>query len=479
MNLLNFLTCTLQLKLRVEAAINQLKLRHIRGRMRNLARIEAVKEDDRIKQKMSEKRRYENMLKEHAQKLYNVHQNILAQHDALCAQEKTMAKKLPLEFAALSKVNYELLERQYKRRPRVSLKNVTASDLLNLAKYLVDRIKPAYFPTECADYAKILESLDTQPKKLPQSIEATSWDHLTQLRRQKINVELKIKAQQLEISAIERTIAMFEGKIDACKSSEALLRDHLNAARDERMTSEQDAEVQLVLKRGQVELELRGERQDATDAVLVPRAEIERVNEHIRAVGARKLNALKRMIDFRNGMLSIEWEHRCLRMRFKELEEDLHFINNITVTRDLRTYLRRKAKGLRDDKTAVHLEKEIEIARKSQERALSKEINKLEDLRQKIARVKKKNAKLDRTITEMNVARWELEYQRDIIGEMRQCEHTERKMRLIKQRSDLIRKLQDNYAELLALQTEHELLRLRTYPTLEYRTFDDEDKVCQ
>lgn len=446
--------------------------------MRNLARVEAVKEDDRLKQKISEKLRYEDMLEEHLRKLHDVYQDMLAQHDALCTHEKTMMKKFQHEFA-LSKVNIEILERQYKRRPRVALKNVSVSDLLNLAKYLLDRIKPTYFPAECEDYSKILEGLDVRPSELPQSIDASHWDHLTQSRRQKINVELKIKARQLEIAAVERTITVFEGKINACKSSVILLRDRFKTVKDERMMREQDAEVQLVLKCGQVELVLGGERRDAADAVLVPRGEIERVNEHIRVAGARKLDALKRTIDFRHRMLSIEWEHRCLRTRLKELKEDLHFMKDVAVTRDMRIYLKRKAKGLRDDKTMVHLEKEIEIARKSLDKALSKETNKLENLRRKIVCVKKKNAKLDRTITEMNVARWELEYQRDIVGEMRQREHMDRKMRLFKKRSGLIRKLQDNYAELLALQTEHELLRLRTYPTLEYfRTLNDEDKVC-
>ncbi|XP_011695160.1 PREDICTED: cilia- and flagella-associated protein 43-like [Wasmannia auropunctata] len=469
-----------QLKLRVEAAMNQLKLRYIRGCLRNLARIEAVKEDDRVKQEISKKRRYENTLEEHAQKLHAVYQDMLTQHDALCTREKTLVKKFQHEFAALSRVNVELLERQYKRRPKVSLKNsIAISDLFNLAKYLVDRIEPAYFPAECADYSKILDGLDARPTGLPQQIDSSHWDHLTQLRRQKINVELKIRARQLEIAAAERTIAVFESKINACKSSVALFKDRFRTTRDERITCEQDAEVQLVLKRGQVELELRGERRDAADAVLVPREEIERVNEHIRVAGARKLNALKRTIDFRHGMLSIEWEHRCLRTRFKELEEDLHFIRDVTATRDMRTYLKRKTKGLRDDKTAVHLEREIDTARKSLDKTLSKEMNKLEKLRQRITSIKRKNAELDRTITEMNVARWELEYQRDVIGEIRQYEHMDWQMRLFRQRSDLIRKLQDNYAELLTLQTEHELLRLRTYPTLYFRTLDNKDEVCQ
>ncbi|KYN21398.1 WD repeat-containing protein C10orf79 [Trachymyrmex cornetzi] len=467
-----------QLKLRVDAAINQLKLRNIRGRMRILARIEGVKEEDRMKKEISEKRQYENTLEEHVQKLNDVYQDMLAQHDALCTREKEMIKKFQHEFAALSKVNVELLERQYKRRPRVSLRNIAASDLLNLAKYLVHHTKSAYFPTDCADYSKILENLDVRPSELPQSIDASHWDQLTQSRRQKINVELKIKARQLEIAAVERTISVFEGKINACKSNVTLLRDRLKTAREERMMREQDAEVQLVLKRGQVELELHGEWHDAADAVLVPREEIERVNEHICIAGARKIDVLKRIIDFRHEMLSTEWEHRCLRTRFKELKEDLHFLKDVTVTRDMHTYLKRKAKGLRDDKTAVHLEKEIEATKKSLAKALSKEMNKLEKLRQKIARVKKKNAELDRAVTEMNVARWELEYKRDVIGEIRQREHTDRKMRLFKQRSDLVRKLQENYAEFLALQTEHELLRLRIYPTLgHFQTLDDKDKI--
>ncbi|XP_018314718.1 cilia- and flagella-associated protein 43 [Mycetomoellerius zeteki] len=467
-----------QLKLRIDAAINQLKLRNIRGRMRILARIEGVKEEDKMKKEISEKRQYENTLEEHVQKLNDVYQDMLAQHNELCSREKAMVKKFQHEFAVLSKVNIELLERQYKRRPRVSLKNVAASDLLNLAKYLVHHTKPAYFPIECTDYSKILENLDARPSELPESIDASHWDHLTQSRRQKINVELKIKARQLEIAAVERTIGVYEGKINACKSNVTLLKDRLRTAREERMMREQDAEVQLVLKRGQVELELHGERHDAVDAVLVSREEIERVNEHIRIAGARKMDVLKRIIDFRHGMLSTEWEHRCLRTRFKELKEDLHFLKDVTVTRDMHTYLKRKAKGLRDDKTAVHLEREIESTKKSLDKALSKEMNKLEKLRQKIARVKKKNAELDRTITEMNVARWELEYQRDVIGEIRQREHTDRKMRLFKQRSDLVRKLQENYAELLALQTEHELLRLRTYSTLgHFQTLDDKDKI--
>lgn len=444
--------------------------------MRNIARCESLQEDGKFKEEISKKRLYGLILEEHLKKLHDVHQDLLVHYDVFCNSEKTMKKRFTQEFAALSKVNIELLERQYKRRPKISLKNVIAIDLINLGEHLIDGAKSSYLPKECLDYMKILVGLDMRPDGLPQSISIGDWDHLIRLRRHKVMMELKIKAQQLKIATLEQMIAIFEDKINMCKSNVDLLIDKLKKARDDRITREQDVEIQLVLTMGQVEIELRGERRNTMNAIFVPRKEIEKVNEHILTVGSRKLNALKRTLDFRHGISSFEWEHRCLKKHFKDLQEDLNFLKDITVTKDMRTYLKRKAKGLRDDKTAVRLEREIEASDRSVEKALSKETDKLHKIKKKIVSVKEKNAEFDRTITEMNVTRWEMEHQRDLTSEKKQHEHMERKMRLFKQRSEMIRKLQDNYTELLALQTEYELLRLRTYPTLEYFKTPESDE---
>lgn len=470
---------TSQKKLQVDTAINQLKLRHHRGRACNLARVESLQEDERVKCEITKTRQRSVELEEDARQLRNVYQDVQAQYDALCAREKTMTRRLPQEFPSLSQFNVELLESQYKRRPKVSLKNIAVNDLINLGRYLTGHAKPVYLPVECADYAKILENLDTRSTKLPKSVLASHWDHLVQARRQKIELELRIKARQLEILAVERMIAEFEGKVEACKSRADHLDDELRRMRDERMTREQNAESQLVLKRGQVEMKLGGERRDTMDAVMVSRHEVDKINEHILAAGSRKLNALKRNIDFRHDTLSAEWEHRCLRRRWRELEEDLHFLRDVIVTKDMQAYLKRTAKGWRDDKTPARLQRQIETTTRSLERTFAKESDKLEGIRGKILSVKKKNAVLDRNITEMNVARWGMEYQRDLAMEVRQHEHMDRKMRLYKRRSELVKKIQEDYTELLALQTEHELLRMRTYPTLEFfEKLDDKDAKC-
>jgi len=475
------IACFTQVKLKVDAAINQLKLRHVRGRLQNIERIKSMKEDDRLKREKSKMQQRKVVLEEQLRQLQQVHHDMTAQYEALCSREKMFTKKLAHNFTTLSKSNIEHLERQYKRRPKVHLKNVSY-DLNNLARYVADRVKPSYLPTDCMDYLKILENLDTRPDGLPPSIDAHHWHHLVRLRHQKIDVELKIRAQQLDITAVERTIGVFDKKIETCKSRVDQLVEELKLKRQERMIREQDHELQLVLKRGQVEINMQGECRDAANAVLITRKEIVTVNEHIRAAGVRKLQVLKRIIDFRHKMATIEWQHRCLKMRFRELKEDLRFVEEATVTRDMRIYLRRQARGLRDDKTAVQFEKEIENARRALEKALSREVSKLDNIREKIVRIRKRNAELDRAIMEVNVKRWELEYQRDLDEEARQNEHVDRKMRMFRQRAELVRKVQDNYIELLALQTEHELLRMRAYPTLDYyETLDDKQPqdICQ
>jgi len=440
-----------------------------------------MKEDDRLKHEITKMQQYKTLLEEQLQQLQQPYHDIMEQYEVLCGRDRILAKKISHSFVTLSKSNIEHLDRQYKRRPKVYLKNI-AYDLNNLAKYVLDHVKPSYLPSDCTDYVRSLEHLDVRPDGLPLSIDTHHWRHLVRVRRQKIEIELRMKAQQLDVTAIERTIDVFEKKIEVCSSNVDQLVERLKQKRQERVTREQDKELQLVLKRGQVEINMQGECRDAANAVLITRDEIVTVNEHIRAAGVHKLDALKRIIEFRHKMATTEWQHRCLKMRFRELQEDLHFVEEASVTREMRIYLRRQARGLRDDKTAVQFEKEIENARKTLEKALSREVSKLENIREKIVRTRKRNAELDRAIMEVNVKRWELEHQRDLDEEARQSEHVDRKMRMFRQRSELVRKVQDNYIELLALQTEHELLRMRAYPTLDYyETLDEKQPqdVCQ
>ncbi|XP_053995641.1 cilia- and flagella-associated protein 43-like [Hylaeus anthracinus] len=464
-----------RLKISIESAINQIHLRYVRGYLRNYHRIKALRQEEEVKQQISEKRRYEATLQAHVQAFRKVHQEFISQHETLSAREKTMPRRFKTEFSSLTKLQTELLERQYKRRPRTNLRNLTASDFLDLESHVVARTRSTYLPSECNEYLRALDHLDVRPNVFPPTIVSSHWEALTRLRRQRIEMELKVRAKEIEIIEVENVIYGFEQKIEKCGVDIDNMTRDFDETRRHRRISDLDVEIQLVVKMGQLEIKLNGDLDDTEKAILVTRSEIERVNEFIRAAGECKLEALSQLLNFRRGTLLKEWKHECQRHHLEDLQEDLRFLESVTVTKEMQLYLKRKARGFPDDKTPEHLSDDIEATKRQFEKIVVGYRSRLQSIEKEISITRSKNEQLDRRILEMNVARCEMELRRDRIGEARQREHMERKIRMIMRRSRLIKKLQDNYAELLMLQTEHELLRLRRYPTFHFKTLDDED----
>lgn len=285
----------------IEAAINQLNLRYIRGLILIHRRMQAVQEEDKLKKQIVEKEQYQEVLNDHLNSFRHVNDEMVAKYGSLVNKEKSIAKKFRSEFFSLNKLQVELLEHQYNRRPRINTKNLEASDLYDLASHVVSRLPCVYLPSECKDYLRILNHLDVRPVILPVTIETSHWEDLIRLRRTKIDLELKIKGQQAEIADVEAVILGFEQKIEKCKADVEDMKKSLIETRKCRRIEELDAEIQLVLKMGQVEVRLEGDVNDAQNAVLVSKTAVENVNELIRAAGECKLQALSRLLSFQRG----------------------------------------------------------------------------------------------------------------------------------------------------------------------------------
>lgn len=285
----------------IEAAINQLNLRYIRGLILIHRRMQALQEEDKLKKQIVEKEQYQEVLNDHLNSFRRVNDEMVAKYGSLVSREKSTAKRFRSEFFSLNKLQVELLEHQYNRRPRINTKNLEASDLYDLASHVISRLPCVYLPSECKDYLRILNHLDVRPAILPATIETSHWEDLIRLRRTKIELELKIKGQQAEIADVEAVILGFEQKIEKCKADVEDMKKSLIETRKCRRIEELDAEIQLVLKMGQVEIRLEGDVNDAQNAVLVSKTAVENVNGLIRAAGECKLQALSRLLSFRRG----------------------------------------------------------------------------------------------------------------------------------------------------------------------------------
>ena len=466
-------------KMRVEAAIQQLNFRNLRGWLRHTYRIKAFFEDDEVRKKIDEKQKLLDSLGEELHGIEGILHEYRSKHEALLARERTVGRKFRSDFPSVPKSTLTILERECKRRPRLTLKNATPSDFLELGKTVVSHGKLTYLTHECMEYMKYLERLEVRPVDLPQSLDDHHWDHLIRLRRNRIELEMKIKAEMAEIHETEKTISGYRDKIDKCHSEIAVLRERLVRLRAERIDFDCDMEIQIVLKMGQVEVTQIERRDGHMNALLIPASDINCINKNILTAGEHKIRAMYHTTGFRRGILFKEWEHKCMKMTIQDLEEDLHTLEGVLVTRDMRDYLnRRTTKGFKDDKTTQQWEKELEAIKMNCEKRLNNWVLRLKDVENRITRTKNENELMDKKITRMNVDRCELELQRDPLGESKEKEYNDRKMAVLVRRSKLMRKLQKEFTDLLVMQTEHELLRMRRFPTLGlFKTLGDEKQM--
>ncbi|XP_066590868.1 cilia- and flagella-associated protein 43-like [Prorops nasuta] len=458
-------------KLKIEASLHQLNLRYSRGCLRNVRRVAAIEKDMEMKRTIAFKKNYVTVMEAHLEELDNFSKTVNSRYEGLCSFERAMGKRLKQEFQSFGKLIVGHLENLYNRRPRMTLR-LSASDLIDLGEHACSGSKPIHLPASCAEYLRLLDNLDVRPTNLPEAIGANHWQSFCQLRRQKIEVELRIRAHSMELTEVERKINIFNGKITKLKARLGDLREQLIMSKKKQDTFDQNIEIQLVLKMGQIEVSLRGCSNDCESCAFIPCSAIDGVNQLISAAGNRKINAMNRIVQFGRGILFKEWKHEMLKLELEFLKEELEEVKRIRVTIEIRKLL--KSKIAKDGKTkksdAERMLQEHERAIQKEERSLKRfheefrkslniEVAKLVGIGTKIASMKKKNALLDKLITESNLKRCEMEEQRDTAGEERQRRFNERKMQILLQRSSLVRKLQANYIELLSLQTQHNLLR--------------------
>lgn len=177
-------------------------------------------------------------------------------------------------------------------------------------------------------------------------------------------------ALSLELSAAATSLDECNRKLSDLESNTDSMRRQLKEARKHRNERELNIELQLVLKMGQMEVAtVSGDvNEDWKNAVVVPKMDLDRVNEAILIAGKKKVRTIVRSLEFTKSIKVEKWGYECLRTRLKNIGAELYFVRMTNVTRDIREFLRRSAKGLKDDKTQQRMDKEFDLTRQGQEK---------------------------------------------------------------------------------------------------------------
>lgn len=130
------------------------------------------------------------------------------------------------------------------------------------------------------------------------------------MRRSKVESEFKVRALNAQLSEAQLAEQGLSKEISCKKMSLVALDKKMTEVRDKKQVNMINRTVQLVVKRGAIEVDLSGRLVDFEDAILISKAEVDDINNMIRRAGAKKLAAMNNAAIFRRKVLHKEWEHQ-------------------------------------------------------------------------------------------------------------------------------------------------------------------------
>lgn len=181
----------------------------------------------------------------------------------------------------LSFININTINR---RRPRYQMRaSSTPTILLELSKRLISKNLnyDSPLPQDCYEYLLAVDQIDNY-SYAPNVIDETTWQTLCRMRRNKIESEFKIKACGLQLAEMEATIHAYSKEISHKKFEISSHDEKLFKIKEAKIDHSINRTVQLVMKRGMVEIFLSGQLKDFESSILLHLNDVLEINQVIR-----------------------------------------------------------------------------------------------------------------------------------------------------------------------------------------------------
>ncbi|EZA53241.1 hypothetical protein DMN91_004557 [Ooceraea biroi] len=458
-------------RIQIDSAILQERLIRVRAIRRYQAEVNGRQEIARFEDEEHAPATQEALkLADECNSLEVVVSELKARYDNLCKMEKRQEAKFRGEFADLKQTKVEHLLRHYKKRPRVGrLTTTSITYLTEVARCVTSNEKSDILPDDCLDFLRGMDALDTMPRNLPPQINANHWRTMCKLRRAKVEVETKVRCCAIEMAEAEQTLSFYQKSMQTADNVVACKKVTLDNMEKSLAQLAEEMEVQLVLKMGQIEVPLRGDPSDYADTVLVTRDELLRVNDRIVEAGKRKLEAMQKSIHLRKVVSKHEWQHACEKMMLDDLQQDLKDVREFKITKHVLEFLKHYPHSLDLEKEYGKKQANLQMLRNRLREMLDVEHARLRETKLLMAKWKKKNDKITKEIKSKSS---DIEELRQLLNDpCRKRDEESRRMRFtaIARRTRLIMKVENNYEQLLTLHARLEVLKLRSYPVLQFR----------
>ncbi|KAJ3048620.1 Cilia- and flagella-associated protein 43, partial [Rhizophlyctis rosea] len=306
----------------------------------------------------------------------------------------------------------------------------------------------------------------------PEGLGPDLWSKLVDLRDRKIVAEQDVRSSLARFNETQAMVQAVLEESERIRVETDRMTGDLNAFMEYRFLGTWDLEGIFTLKQGQVEVLQAPVVTDYTDAVLIHRGVVERLNENIVALGGAKVDALKEMKDYRKGIHSLEWENKMLDFQAEDLVIRTRDIQLLRVTKQMQEYIR----GGDEHKQAAEvtaLEKRAEYSQRAHQHKIMEKQRLVAKLEHKLTEKAKENQKLDTKLMTLESAVAERTAIHDVQAKRHASSTTSASpagsLKEIHTRRRLVDLAKSQAQDIAILREEVERLRLRTYPAFPAR----------
>ena len=224
-------------------------------------------------------------------------------------------------------------------------------------------------------------------------------------------------------------------------------------------------QIQLMMKRGQVEVELDIMEPVAKDCMIITDSVIDKLNDDIVRLGEAKIQAMQESKEYRKGSLHLRWEHERLTMQKEDLEEKWREIQQTKLSKENQRSLGESCQSSASQEFSA-----LDKANKQREifhmRRMEELDNIVKSFEEMIEAKQKENEALETEVAAFETA--VRKENKELIEKTREEEEAQVKSRMarVMKRNRLAEQIKDQQELLISLQQQVDAFVLRTFPTL-------------
>ena len=149
-----------------------------------------------------------------------------------------------------------------------------------------------------------LEEMD-RPVHCPENIDRSSWLTMCKLRREKIAMEDFLRSLAKEVAEAEIIVEQRRETHSVIETRIGEMRKHQEEFLQSKAELINNRQIQLMMKRGQVEVELDIMEPVAKDCMIITDSVIDKLNDDIVRLGEAKIQAMQESKEYRKGSLHL------------------------------------------------------------------------------------------------------------------------------------------------------------------------------